>query len=241
MRSKICLRDAFIFFSVLLLSSCTIVSSPTPTVPGRDAPFPPTWTPTALAEATPTATLVVVPTPTWDGTPPPPSEAYVPRLRPGQLYRAMQKEEAITAVDTRNKAAYDQAHIPDAVHIPLAELQERIGELDGNNTIVFYCTSPNEAMSLEAAMDLYQVGFTQVAVLDGGLQTWYAQGYPIEGQLLTPKPGGLAPPGTITPLLTETPLSTETPLATATVPATETPVATETSPATATPVTREGE
>lgn len=210
---------------ILVLGGCTRSLTPTVLVPGRDAPFPPTWTPTATAEVTPTATLVVVPTPTWDGTPPPPSEAYVPRIRAGQLFRALEAKEPFSVVDVRNKAAFDQVHIPDAIHIPLDELEERVGELDGNNTVVFYCTSPNRSMSLEAAMVLYKVGFTQVAVLDGGLQTWYSTGYPINGELLTPTPG-------FAPLMTLTPFDTVTPLSpTPTLQAT----ATEQSTATATP------
>lgn len=206
----------------LALGGCTVSMTPTVSVPGRDAPFPPTWTPTATAEWTPTATLVVVPTPTWDGTPPPPSEAYVPRMQSGQLFRALEAKETISIVDVRNKAAFDQVHIPDAVHIPLGELEERVGELDGNHMVVFYCTSPNRSMSLAAAMLLYRVGFTKIAILDGGLQTWYSMGYPVDGQILTPTPGfvplvTVTPPGGDTP-----PLPTALPEATATLQATMT-------------------
>jgi hypothetical protein len=53
-------------------------------------------------------------------------------------------------------------------------------------------------------MYLYEVGYTKVAVLDGGLQKWYADGYPIEGTLLTPTPGPVGPPWAVTPLITAT-------------------------------------
>jgi rhodanese-related sulfurtransferase len=149
----------------------------------------------------------------------------------------LEAKEAFSVVDVRNKAAFDQVHIPGAIHIPLGELEERVGELDGNNTVVFYCTSPNRSMSLEAAMVLYKVGFTRVAVLDGGLQTWYSTGYPIDGQVLTPTPGfaplmTIAPFGTVTPLPpTPTLRATATPRVTATSQVT----ATATSQATVTP------
>lgn len=143
----------------------------------------------------------------------------MPRIQPGQLFLGLQKKEAITVVDVRPKAAFDQAHIPGALHIPLEQIEERTGELDGNITIVFYCTSPNRSMSLEAAMTLYKLGFTKIAILNGGLQMWYAGGYPIEGQILTPTPG-FVPPGTITPLVTVTPVPTTQTAATATSTAT---------------------
>jgi rhodanese-related sulfurtransferase len=201
----------------VLLAGCQVLASPTATAPARDAPFPPTWTPTSAAEDTPTATLVVQPTPTWDGTPPPPSEAFVPRMLPAQLYRTLEGEEAVTAVDVRTLAAYEQAHVPGALHIPLEELAERVGELDGNDTIVFYDLSLNEAMSLEAAMILYGVGFTKVAVLDGGMQKWYADGYAIEGTWLTPTPRYVGPPWTVTPITTSISISLPTTVVTATL------------------------
>lgn len=191
-------------------------------VPGQHAPFPSTWTPTLSPEVTPTATLVVVPTPTWDGTPPPPSEDYVPRIAANKLYRALNNREPVTVVDVRTKAAFDQVHVPGALHIPLVEIEDRVGELDGNHTIVFYCISPNRAMSLSAAMTLYQAGFTKIAVLEGGLQSWYSAGYPIEGELLTPTLA-VAPPGTVTPLAplfptaTLKPQATDTPIGQATI------------------------
>ncbi len=206
----------------LVLGSCQTVVSPTATVPHRDAPFPPTWTPTATSIATPTATLVVVPTPTWDGTPPPPSEAYVPRLRPAQLYQMIQRRDPIMLVDVRYKPAFDQAHIPNAIHIPVETIQDRLAELDGNKTIMLYCASPNQASSLQAAMMLYRWGFSHLAVLDGGLQAWYALGYPVDGQILTPKPQ-LTPLGTVAPPSSVTPLPTSTTIATARPRPTETP------------------
>ena len=227
-----------------ILTGCKGPVAPTVAVPGKSAAFPATWTPTIPPEATFTATLVVQPTPTWDGTPPPPSEAYVPQILVGQLYRALNRGESLIVVDVRNLAAFEQAHIPGALHIPLEELEERDGELDGNKTIVLYCLSPNDSMSLQGAMILYRLGFTQVSVLKGGIQEWYAEGYPIEGTLLTPTPRFVGPPWTVTPLLTSTPLLgvTETPTVTqgtSTVPQ-ETPTAPQGTPTTTVTATTSG-
>ncbi len=197
-------RDALIcLILALLIAGCAPRVTPTSSMLGPDAPYPPTWTPTTVPADTPTFTLVVRPTPTWDGTPPPPSMAEVPRISAARLHRELDSA-AILAVDVRNFAAYTQAHIPDAVHIPLEELLARVAELDGNQTIVLYDLSLNQSLSLQGAMHLYGVGFTRVAVLDGGLQKWYADGYPIEGTLLTPTPAPVGPPWAITPLITTT-------------------------------------
>ena len=203
-----------LFVLGVILCSCARPVAPTSSVPGPDAPFPPTWTPTVVAENTPTATLVVRPTPTWDGALPPPSEAEVPRIVPSKLYRELESD-AYAVVDLRTLAEYNQAHILEAVHIPSEELPDRIADLDGNKTIVFYDLSPNDTASLAAAMYLYDLGYSKVVVLDGGLQRWYSEGYPVEGTLLTPTPG-VRPPGSVTPLATSTALPTATRTSTST-------------------------
>lgn len=200
---------AILVVFTVVLAGCVGSATPGANVPGPNEPFPPTWTPTLSVADTPTATLVVHPTPTWDGTPPPPSEAQVPTISPAKLYREQASGE-YTVVDLRTFAAYKQAHITDTLHIPYAELPDRIGELDGNQIIVLYSLSSGEPSSLAAAMYLYELGFTKVLVLDGGLQRWYSEGYPIEGSLLTPTPGFVGQPGTVTPIATSTPIPTMT-------------------------------
>jgi rhodanese-related sulfurtransferase len=185
-----------------LLAACQGPSAPTAAVPASVAPFPATWTPTWPAEGTSTATLVVRPTPTWDGTPPPPSKAFVPRISAEQLDRATREKEQVTIIDGRTLAAYEQAHIPGGLQIPFEELAARGEQLDANALTVLYSWSPDEGESLEAAMVLYELGFTQVAVLEGGIQAWYAAGYLVEGAWLTPTLEITGPPQTVTPLTT---------------------------------------
>jgi rhodanese-related sulfurtransferase len=171
-------------------------------------------------------------------------------MLPSRLDRALRGdtpkglESGVTVVDVRSLAAYEQARVPGAVHIPLEELSERAGELDGNQTIVFYVLSSSERGALEAAMVLYGLGFTRVSVLEGGIQRWYAEGYVIEGTLLTPTPDEVGPPWTLTPLVTGTlepavePTATETATGTPTLEASpepsDTPTATTTAAATPT-------
>jgi rhodanese-related sulfurtransferase len=132
---------------------------------------------------------------------------------PARLDRALQgellrEEAAVTVIDVRTLASYEQARIPGALHVPLEELAGRVGELDGNDTIVFYSLSLDEAQSLDAAMALYELGFADVVVLEGGIQRWYAEGYAIEGTWLTPTPQYVGPPWTVTPITTTTALAT---------------------------------
>lgn len=227
--------------AMMALTSCRPAGVPATRALAKDAPFPATWTPTALIEETPTATRVVLPTPTWDGTPPPPSLNDVPRMLPARLDRALRGdlpkglESGVTVVDVRSFAAYEQAHVPGARQIPLEELSERAGELDGNQTIVVYVLSSSEDEGPQAAMVLYELGFTSVAVLEGGIQRWYAEGYVIEGTWLTPTPDEVGPPWSLTPLATETGQSGVEATATDSATATSTPRIAPEPPGTSTP------
>jgi 3-mercaptopyruvate sulfurtransferase SseA len=79
-------------------------------------------------------------------------------------------------------------------------------------------------------MILYKAGFGKVAVLEGGIQKWYSDGYAIEGTLLTPTPRFVGPPWTVTPIDTTTPLPTTSPTVVPTqATRTVTPTATQTS------------
>ena len=197
-----------VWITLAALAGCRR-APPAVSAPAQDAPLPAPWTPTTAAGATPTATRVVQPTPTWDGTPPPPSLEQVPRIPPARLDRALRGdtpeglESGVTVVDVRTLAEYEQAHVPGARHIPLEELNERASELDRDQTIVLYELSSVETGAAQGAMTLYTLGFAHLAVLEGGVQRWYADGYAIEGSWLTPTPDESGPPWTLTPLATE--------------------------------------
>lgn len=220
----------------LLVASCAAPPTPTREVLGPEAPYPPTWTPTLAPQPIATSTLVVRPTPTWDGTPPPPSYAEIPRVAPARLYRELEAG-SMAAVDVRNLASFRQAHISGALHIPAEDLAARVGELDRGVTIVLYDLSAASPSSLEAAMYLYGEGYVHVAVLEGGLQRWFADGYPIEGTILTPTVTATAPSWTLTPLITTTvTVTVQTPVpVTATITATATAALTATATVTASP------
>ena len=52
---------------------------------------------------------------------------------------ALDSREAIF-IDVRDASAYAESHVPGALSIPLAELDERLGELDPSHWIITYCT-----------------------------------------------------------------------------------------------------
>jgi len=84
-----------------------------------------------------------------------------------------------TVVDVRSAEEFAAGHLRDAKHIPLADLGNRIGELDKskNRTVVVVCQSG--ARGDKAARQLQAAGFEDVHSLEGGLAAWTAAGLPV--------------------------------------------------------------
>jgi len=82
-------------------------------------------------------------------------------------------------VDVREPAEFGTGHLPGAKNIPLAQLADKIGELDKmkSKNIVVVCESG--ARSASAARILTKAGFEDVVNLDGGLVAWRHQGLPL--------------------------------------------------------------
>jgi rhodanese-related sulfurtransferase len=104
----------------------------------------------------------------------------VPRITTQELKEKLDANEDVIVVDARSRTEYDSVHIPGALSIPLAEIEERHGELPQEGEIVLYCTWPAEQTSARAALKLYELGFTEVRALWGGLHAWQVAGYPVE-------------------------------------------------------------
>lgn len=84
-----------------------------------------------------------------------------------------------TVVDVRSADEFAAGHLRDAKHIPLADLGNRIGELDKskNRTVVVVCQTG--ARGDKAARQLQAAGFEDVHCLEGGLAAWTAAGLPV--------------------------------------------------------------
>jgi rhodanese-related sulfurtransferase len=82
-------------------------------------------------------------------------------------------------LDVRTPAEFKAGHLPDAVLIPVQELQRRIGELAPyrNKDILVYCATGNR--STVAAKILIDQGFTRIVNMRHGIADWYRQKYPV--------------------------------------------------------------
>jgi rhodanese-related sulfurtransferase len=125
---------------------------------------------------TPVAATQTVPTPAAE--PDPNARAAMPRISVTDLRDRLAKNE-ITLIDVRDADAYLEAHIPGAMHIPLARIDGEIPYLPKGKTIVTYCTCPHDEAAADANMILAHGGIQNALALAGGLGAWRDAGLPI--------------------------------------------------------------
>lgn len=87
-----------------------------------------------------------------------------------RAYLDANRPQARTLLDVRQDFEYAEGHLPGAMHIPLPELSERLGELDPAKPVLTYCRSGKR--SLAAANMLAGAGFAEVRSMDGGILAW---------------------------------------------------------------------
>jgi len=85
----------------------------------------------------------------------------------------------VTVLDVRPTEEYQSGHIPNAINVPLAELEDHLSEFNTEQEIVAYCRGPHCILAFDAVAKLREKGFN-AARLDGGLPEWKLEGMPVE-------------------------------------------------------------
>jgi rhodanese-related sulfurtransferase/DNA-binding transcriptional ArsR family regulator len=93
----------------------------------------------------------------------------------------------VTVLDVRPPEEYAAGHVPGAVNIPLAELEQRLDELlkqddssgDGQREIVAYCRGPHCVLAFDAVARLRKKGI-KARRLEDGYPEWKTAGLPVE-------------------------------------------------------------
>ena len=101
----------------------------------------------------------------------------LPVVRTEQLPVESLAAGRLRVLDVRRGREWEGLHLPGATHIPLAELPERVGELDRGTEWVVMCGSGYRS-SIGGSV-LERAGFS-VANAAGGIDAWRAAGLPTE-------------------------------------------------------------
>ncbi len=91
----------------------------------------------------------------------------------------LSNRENAVFLDIREDREYQGGHIPEAIHIPLSQLSQRISELSKykDNPVIAYCRSGSRSNA--AGGVLKKNGFETVYNLGGGIMAWEKANLPV--------------------------------------------------------------
>lgn len=85
-------------------------------------------------------------------------------------------EQGAILLDVREPFEWDAGHAPEAVHVPMSQLSERVGELPAGRTIVCICHVGGRSAVVADALN--RAGWDALNVA-GGMSAWAAAGLPV--------------------------------------------------------------
>ena len=91
-------------------------------------------------------------------------------LSPCELVRRLDSGELWQVLDVREPWEREIAAVTDSIDIPMAEVPERLDELERDRPVAVLCHSGGR--SARVAAYLAQQGFTEVANVAGGIDAW---------------------------------------------------------------------
>jgi len=102
----------------------------------------------------------------------------LPTLAPVNAVDLINHSDA-KVIDIRSANAYQDGHILGSLNIPMAQLNQKLKSLEKyqDKPMIITCNVGQEAA--KAATLLKAQGFTQIFLLQGGLQAWRTAGLPL--------------------------------------------------------------
>ncbi|MDK2973175.1 MAG: hypothetical protein PWP23_2930 [Candidatus Sumerlaeota bacterium] len=92
-------------------------------------------------------------------------------MQPAEVREALAGSEPPQLLDVREPHELKASGwIPGAIHIPMAQVQTRLGELDKTRPVVVYCA--RGMRSFDVGFLLIENGFKNVSNLNGGMHAW---------------------------------------------------------------------
>ena len=107
-------------------------------------------------------------------------------MTPSALNDLLQQGASLALIDVREHGEYNSAHIPGSSSVPRRLLEARLERLvPCKNVQLVLCDDDGRRAPL-AARTAERMGYTNVAVLEGGVNRWASQGLPTEWGMNVP-------------------------------------------------------
>jgi rhodanese-related sulfurtransferase len=101
-------------------------------------------------------------------------------IRAAELRRRYQAGSEIAIVDAREEGSFHDRHLLMTSCLPLSRLELIApGLLPRRSAPIVVCDDDDDGLAERAAARLIEGGYTDVAVLDGGVKAWEAAGFPV--------------------------------------------------------------
>jgi rhodanese-related sulfurtransferase len=83
-------------------------------------------------------------------------------------------------VDSRSVEAWDQGHLPGAIHLPTREIAARAASVvPAGSAVVTYCWGPGCNGATRAALEFAKLGY-RVKEMIGGYEYWVREGFAVQ-------------------------------------------------------------
>lgn len=102
-------------------------------------------------------------------------------IEPVELKAKMDGGAPLLVVDARNPDEFAARHIPGACNVPVADMPVALEQIAAAKPDLIVTTCGSSGRGEKAAQVMARSGFTQVAVLRGGLAAWRARGFASDG------------------------------------------------------------
>lgn len=110
-----------------------------------------------------------------------PTQHVIEDIGPGEAASLI--NEGAFLLDVRENEEWVAGHAPQAIHVPMGEIQERVSEIPSDRTVVCMCRVGGRSGAVAKAL---AVGGYDVRNVDGGMQAWAATGLPVVTDAGTP-------------------------------------------------------
>lgn len=103
----------------------------------------------------------------------------ITEISPREAIARRARGDDVVYLDVREPNEWNLFHIPGAVHVPLAQVAERVGEaVDRGADVIVYCAGGNR--SALAADTMRGMGYEKVASMAEGVRGWMYAGGELE-------------------------------------------------------------